>query len=80
MKIVKIGWKMAKLWPCEAHPWPILGRKMAILATFEIWPSNLFLIYIDGQTEFELGLQKNLAKTPKILKIFGISAIILFGA
>ena len=38
---------MAKLWPWEARApnrrWPILGHKMAILATvFEIWTSNLF--------------------------------------
>ena len=44
---VKIWWKMAKLWPWEARApkwrWPILGHKMAILATFfEIWTSNLF--------------------------------------
>ena len=35
---VKIWWKMAKLWPWEARApkwrWPILGHKMAILATF----------------------------------------------
>ena len=44
---VKIGWKMAKLWPWEARAakwrYPILGHKTAILATFfEIWTSNLF--------------------------------------
>ena len=37
-KLIKIGLKMAKLWPCEARApkwrWPILGHKMAILATF----------------------------------------------
>ena len=38
---------MAKLWPWEARApkwrWPILGHKMAILATFfEIWTSDLF--------------------------------------
>ena len=58
---VKIWWKMAKLWPWEARApkwrWPILGHKMAILATF-FWDMNfkfvLPIIYInfDIQTTF----------------------------
>ena len=60
---VKIGWKMAKLWPWEARApkWhlasfvPIDGHFGQV---FEIWTSNLFCpgIYInfDIQTKFEV--------------------------
>ena len=74
---VKIWWKMAKLWPWEARApkwrWPILGHKMAILATFfEIWTSNLFcplftliLIY---KPRFESIRPKSAILSPKKLQ------------
>ena len=68
---------MAKLWPWEARApkwrWPILGHKMAILATFfEISTSNLFcplftliLIY---KPRFESIRPKSAILSPKKLQ------------